>query len=189
MKHLKSKLKTYIISFLETGKFIQISFAPESENLQIIMTEINRILLEIRLKTNISSPELITKLLAHSSTLNYLFFNLSNLLLKEITLDKELIFGAKTNNISKKEKNKNADISTNNDLLKIWSVFISEFDYYNSSNILFNELKQKIKTENPLNILAFLTKNTSAKFAQNIFNILITLQKNNDTITKPFILS
>ena len=189
MKHLKSKLKTYIISFLETGKFIQISFAPESENLQIIMTEINRILLEIRLKTNISSPELITKLLAHSSTLNYLFFNLSNLLLKEITLDKELIFGAKTNNNSKKEKNKNADISTNNDLLKIWSVFISEFDYYNSSNILFNELKQKIKTENPLNILAFLTKNTSAKFAQNIFNILITLQKNNDTITKPFILS
>ena len=189
MKHLKSKLKTYIISFLETGKFIQISFAPESENLQIIMTEINRILLEIRIKTNISSPELITKLLAHSSTLNYLFFNLSNLLLKEITLDKELIFGAKTNNNSKKEKNKNADISTNNDLLKIWSVFISEFDYYNSSNILFNELKQKIKTENPLNILAFLTKNTSAKFAQNIFNILITLQKNNDTITKPFILS
>jgi len=189
IKHLKSKLKIYINSFLETGNYLPISFAPESENLRIIMTEINRILLEIRLKSKPQSPELINNLLAHSSTLNYLFFNLSNLLFKEITLDKESI---NVTDIKDNRKTKDIKINkvlTNKNLIAIWSSFISEFDFYDSNNIYFNQLKQKIKTENPESIYTYLTNTTSSKFAQTVFEILITLQKNQTKRTQPFILS
>jgi len=189
MKHLKSKLINYIISFLETGNHIQISFAPESENLQIIIDEINRILLSIRVNSTQLGPELINNLLAHSSTLNYLFLNLSNLVLKEVTLDKEAIKTSSTNNKHTKEQNKITEILTNKDLLNIWTEFTSEFLYYNSNDIYFNELKQKIKIESPKNIYNFLAKKTSTKFAKTIFEILITLQKNQSKITQPFILS
>lgn len=189
LKHLKTKLITYIISFLETGNHIQISFAPKSEKLQIILTEINRVLLKIKSKPNQSGPELMTNLLAHSKTLNYLFLNLSNLVLKEIILDKESNKATITNDKNKRQHSKLSEVLTNKDLLTIWPNFISEFIFYNSTNIYFNELKQKIKTESPENILIFLSKNTTAKLAKTIFEILITLQKNQSKKTKPFILS
>ncbi len=189
MKHLKSKLKIYINSFLETGNYLPISFAPESENLRIIMTEINRILLEIRLKSKPQSPELINDLLAHSSTLNYLFFNLSNLLFKEITLAKESVNVTDVNDFHKTKDIKINKVLTNKNLITIWSSFISEFDFYDSNNIYFNALKQKIKTENPESIYTYLTNTTSSKFAQTIFEILISLQKNQTKRNQPFIFS